>query len=71
MLNDPCAPLRAHLEAIQAELEKRQQSPPDKGGSILTPAEVASELATVSDQQLQQQLQQVQEQLRRCLAQQN
>lgn len=70
MLNDPCAPLRARLEAIQNELKKRQQSPPDQGGSILTPGEVASDLATVSDQQLRVQLQEVQQQLRQCEAQQ-
>lgn len=66
MTEDPCAPLRRRVREVQEELERRQGQGAGQGAQILTPDQVQSDLASKSDQQLQQELRQAQQRLAQC-----
>lgn len=68
MTEDPCAPIRRRVQQIQEELKKRQGRSAGQSPQILTPDQVTSDLASKTDQQLQNELRTAQQQLAECEA---
>lgn len=66
MTEDPCAPLRRRVREIQEEMQRRQGETTGETAQILTPDQVQSDLASKSDQQLQQELRTAQQRLVQC-----